>query len=277
MNRRPLNDLFTVCTRSAVRFLREPTIVFFIIGAAIFLVHRVVAGDPRTIVVTTAVRADLTRRFKDQLGRQPSGAELDRALQSWKQEEVLYREALRQGMDREDPFVRTRLVERVRERLSREFPVAEPSPLDLEHWLAQHRSLYEMPFIYEHEYITFPKGDPDAERKRAKYERELNRGASPTSLHLRTSAANVSRERIQEEFGSEVASKVCGLPVGEWHPFETQNTLLLVRMIHIEGGLPQPEVLRERLIMDWKSTMQRQAVERATQAIAGHYRFQERH
>ncbi len=270
-----MNSESGVWARRVARLLHEPTVVFFVIGAAIFLVHRLLAGDPRTIIAGTAVRSDLTRRFQDQMGRPPSGAEIDTALQSWKRDEALYREALRDGIDREDPMVRARLIERVRERLASEFATREPSPAELELWLAQHRNLYELPLVYEHEYIVFPRSDPAAERKRAKSEAALRAGATPTSLGLRTVAAHVHRERIEEEFGADVASRVCSLPVAEWHSLENQNSLILVRMIRVEGGLPNFDVLRERLVMDWKSTRQNEAVERAAQDIAGRYRFEE--
>jgi hypothetical protein len=261
---------------NAVRLLRDPTIHFFILGALIFLVHRVVAGDSRTIVITTALRADLARRFQDQWGRPPSGAELSKDLQGWKCDEALYREALSQGLDREEPMVRTILIDKVRERAALQFPVPEPSEAELDQWLEQHRNLYEAPLVYEHEYIAFPKTGPGAEQQREKYERALKAGATPTSLGLRTVAANVRRERIEQDFGPEVAKRIGALPVGEWQPLENDKTLLLVRMIRIEGGMPSRDVLRDRLVLDRKLALQQKAVEHASQSITARYRFEER-
>jgi hypothetical protein len=261
--------------RKATRLVSEPTIHFFIIGAVIFLAHRLIAGDPRTIIVGPAVRTDLARRFRDRFDRSPSTAEIDTALQSWKLEESLYREALCDGLDREDPMVRTLLINKVRERAALQSPVREPTEAELQQWLAEHRNLYEMPLVYEHEYAVFPKNAPAAEQQRERYERALRAGATPAKLGLRTVAANVRRERIEEEFGAELAKRICSLPVGDWHPLENQNNLVLVRMIRIEGGLPGHVALRDRLVMDWKSTMQQKAVDRAAQAIEARYRFRE--
>ena len=39
------------------RLLREPTLHFFILGALLFLLHHLIVGDPRTIVVSPGVKA----------------------------------------------------------------------------------------------------------------------------------------------------------------------------------------------------------------------------
>ena len=257
------------------RLLSEPTVHFFMIAAAVFLVHRLIAGDPRTIVMSPALRSDLVRRFQDQLGKQPTDADIDAAIQGWKIDEALYREALREGLDRDEPMVRTILINKERERAALEAPVPEPSESELDQFLAKHRDLYVTPLVYEHEYVVFPKNGPAAEQQRAKYERALKAGATPATLGLRSVAANVRRERIEEEFGPELAKQICSLPIGEWQPLESEKSLILVRMIRIEGGPPNPELQHQRLVLGWKAEMQAKATERAAQAIEARYRFKE--
>jgi hypothetical protein len=256
--------------------LREPTVHFFIIGACLFLANQVIAGDPRTIIITPALRADLVRRFQDQRGGQaPSDAELETELRSWKTEEALFREALREGLDRDEPAIRNLLILKMRERASLQVSAPEPSELDIEQWFERHRALYETPTIYEHEYAIFPRTEPNAEQQRSQYERALKAGTTPAALGLRTVAANVARERIENDLGPELAQQICNLPIGEWHSLKDDKNLVLVRMIRIQGGLPNRDALRERLVMSWKAEMQGRAIERATQAIAARYRFEE--
>ena len=262
-------------THKATRVLSEPTIHFFTLGAIIFLAHRFIVGDSRTIVMSPALRSDLVRRFQDQLGKRPSDADIDAALESWKRDEALYREALREGLDREDPGVRALLIGKMRERAALQSTVPQPSESELEQWLMAHKELYIAPYVYEHEYVVFPKNDPATERQRTKYERALKSGATPASLGLRSVAANVRRERIEQEFGPELTKQICSLPIGQWQSLENERSLILVRMIRIEGGPPSPEVLHERLVMGWKAAQQQQAVERAARAIEARYRFKE--
>jgi hypothetical protein len=259
----------------AAHLSKEPTIRFFAIGAALILVQRLLVGDPRTIVITPVLKADLGRRFQDQLGRPPSGVELDAYLRQWKRDEAVYREALREGIDRDDPTVRNVLIGKMRERAALGTRIPDPTESDLQQYLEQHRNLFEAPLIYEHEYVVFPKSEAGSEQKRDAYARKLKAGATTASLGLRSVGAHVNRERIEQEFGPQIADRICHLPVGQWESLETPDRLLLVKMIQVEGGLPKPDVLRERLAADWKASMEQKALERATDAIANRYQFEE--
>jgi len=257
------------------RLIREPTLHFFAIAAFLLLGQRLIAGDPRTVVITPALKADLLRRYHDQLNRAPTPAEAAAFLEGWKQEEALYREALREGIDRDDPTVRNVLVSEMRSRAALQTRIPEPTESDLHQYLEQHRDQFEAPLIYEHEYAVFSKSESNAEEERATYEQQLNDGATPAALELRSTAANVDRKRIEREFGPKVADAICQIAPGKWHELETENRLLLVRMIRIHGGLPTPKVLRARLIASWKAEEEHKSAERAARKIADRYHFEE--
>lgn len=257
------------------RLLREPTLHFFLIAAAVLLCQRLVAGDPRTIEISPALKADLLRRCRDQLNRSPTNAEAAAFMASWKVEEALYREALREGIDSEDATVRMVLVGKMRERALLQMRIPDPTEADLRKYLEEHRGEFEAPLIYEHEWVAFPKGQPGAKEERDKFARQLSAGATPASLGLRSTAANVNRERIEREFGADVAKKVIVLPPSQWHELETADRLLLVKLLRIQGGLPEPQVLHERLVAGFKGAMQAQALAEATRKISERYRFEE--
>ncbi|HXJ23906.1 MAG TPA: peptidylprolyl isomerase [Polyangia bacterium] len=257
------------------RLWREPTLHFFLLAAALLLGHRLVAGNPRTIVITPALKADLLRRYGDQLNRPLTSAEAEACMTAWKGDEALYREALREGIDRDDPTVRSVLIAKMRERVMLRTRPAEPTESDLQQYLAQHRDQFEAPLMYEHQFVVFPKSDPQAAHKRTQDERRLSAGATTASLGLRSTAANVTRDRIEQEFGPEVAGQICRLPIGQWHELETSDRLLLVKMDGIQGGLPPPDLLHARLLAAWQGEMQQKAMAQATRRIADRYRFEE--
>ena len=263
-------------TSVLLRLLREPTLHFFAVAAAALLVQRLIVGDAQTIELTPALKADLSRRYHDQMGRAATPAETEALLASWKAEEALYREALRERLDREDPTVRNLLIGKMRERLLLQTPQREPTEAELQQFLEQHRADYELPLLYEHEYVVFPKSEPGAEQQRAKYERQLVAGATPASLGLRSTVANVNRERIEQEFGPAVAEKVRSLPTGQWHELETNDRLLLVKMNGIQGGLAAPAVLHEQLLGGFQAARAQKVVEQATEAVTRRYRFEEK-
>lgn len=257
------------------RLLQEPTIHFLVLAALILAIQRVIVPDPRVIVITPALKADLVRRFQDQLSRPPNSAEIESYLRAWKRDEALYREALREGIERDDLSVRTLLISQMRERALLATKVPEPTELELQQHLEQHRAEFEAPLVYEHEYVVFAKNEPGAEQRLTKYKRELENGATTSALGLRSVAANVNRERIEQEFGAETTERVRRLPIGKWEVLETDDRFILVRMIHVEGGLPDAPVLHERLVDAWKAAMGQKAIDRASQAIVDRYRFEE--
>src|SRR5687768_4564491 len=195
-------------TTKLARLFREPTLHFFVIAAAVLFGQRLVAGDPRAIEVTPALRADLLRRYRDQLSRPVTSAEAEAFMAAWKADEALYREALREGMDRDDATVRNVLIAKMRERMLLQTRIREPSEAELRQYLERHRDEFDAPVIYEHEYVVFSKQKPEAEQEREKYQRLLMAGATPASLGLRSTAAKVNRQRIEQEFGSEVAEEI---------------------------------------------------------------------
>jgi len=258
------------------RLLREPTLHFFVVAAAALLVQRAIVGDAQTIELTPALKADLLRRYHDQMGRPATPAETDGIIANWKSEEALYREALREKLDRDDPTVRNMLVGKMRERLLLQTPQRDPSEAELQQFLEQHRSDYELPVLYEHEYVVFPKTDPEAAQQRTKYEQKLVAGATTASLGLRSTVANVNRARIEQEFGAAVADQVRALPLGQWRELETSDRLLLVKMNAIQGGLPAPATLHEQLLAGWKVAAAQKIVDQATQRVVQRYHFEEK-
>jgi hypothetical protein len=141
------------------RLVREPTVHFFALAAALFAVQGLAAGDGRTIVVTPALTADIVRRLHDQLGRAPSRKEAEAAIEAWQTDEAVYREAVRDGLDRNDPTVRSVLIGKIRERALLQARIPEPTQTELDEYLAAHRAQFETPLIYEHQYVVLPKSE----------------------------------------------------------------------------------------------------------------------
>jgi hypothetical protein len=222
----------------------------------------------------------------DQIGRAPSREEADAEIEAWKTDEAVYREAVHDGLDRNDPTVRSVLIGKMRERALLQARIREPTEAELDEYLAAHRAQFETPLIYEHEYVGLPKSEratasskgltqlPAAER--AGYLTQLRAGATPASLGLRSTAANVDRERIEQTFGSDMAEKITHLPLGQWQGLEDGDQWLLVELIAVRGGLPPAEALRAQLTAAVMSERQQQAVTQAVRAIAERYRFEDR-
>ena len=95
------------------RLIREPLLHFLLLGAAIFIVHRLVSGgadeEPERIVVTRGDIQSMVTGLSRTWQRPPTREELDGLIQDRVREEVYYREALAMGLDRDDTIIRRRL------------------------------------------------------------------------------------------------------------------------------------------------------------------------
>jgi hypothetical protein len=96
------------------RLLREPLVHFLLIGAVMFGVYAL-APDARTrpaaskeIRLSLDEISQLTLLHQSQWRRLPTPQELQRLVENKVQQEILYREALAMGLDKDDEIVKRR-------------------------------------------------------------------------------------------------------------------------------------------------------------------------
>src|SRR5690349_20816705 len=95
------------------RLLRDPLLHFLLIGALIFAVFSRPAADERSddhqITVTAADVGRLDLAFTRTWNRPPDAEERRAQIRDYIREEVLYRGALKLGLDKDDAIVRRHL------------------------------------------------------------------------------------------------------------------------------------------------------------------------
>jgi len=112
------------------RAVREPLTVFMLVAIGIFAYDAWIADygvddslndvpmmagfHNQPIIVTDSVETALTEEFSWLYGRTPDQAEIDLMVQRWIEDEVVFREALVQGMHFDDAMVRAVLIDKVR-------------------------------------------------------------------------------------------------------------------------------------------------------------------
>ena len=149
------------------RLGREPVMRFALAGALLFAIHAVVqrarrapdepaaAAVSRRIAIGAPVLDRLADGFRAAAQREPSRDELGELLLEFVDEEVLYREALGLRLDRDDPAVRRRLIEKMAVmKRAQELP-REPTRAELERWFAERRHHFVEPARLWFEQIFF--------------------------------------------------------------------------------------------------------------------------
>ncbi len=235
------------------KWLRDPLAHFLIAGAAIWGVISLTGGevDPeaRTISLSREQQAGLALAFERTMGRAPTDAELDARIAQWVREEVLYREALRLGLDEGDPVVKRRLATKMDDLASAQAELAQPSEEDLRAWYRENASGYESSGLIDFEQAYFPtRGAALAARGEGR-----PRG-QPISLPRNVSG--MSDREVGQLFGSEFAEGLSRLETSpEWQgPVQSGYGWHLVRVSNREdGNVPPFEEVREKVERDWRS------------------------
>ena len=130
------------------RWLRDPLVVFLLAGCGVFAVDhwRNPSDDSHRIIDITAAQVDGIRaRWAAQFGREPTGEELKALLDEAVREEILYREALRLALDRNDAIVRRRLAQKMTFMLEDTVAVGTPDAKEVAEYYATQVEHYREP------------------------------------------------------------------------------------------------------------------------------------
>ena len=139
------------------RWLKEPLLHFAVLGLGLFALYRLASDDAgeaaQEIVVDAPRIAALAEQFVRTWRRPPSAAELDGLVQSYVRDEVLYREGLALGLDRDDPVIRSRI--RLKMEVLGDGPETDVTDADLQEWLDAHAHRYAVPARHDVRQVFF--------------------------------------------------------------------------------------------------------------------------
>jgi hypothetical protein len=223
------------------RVLREPLLHFAVLGAALFVAYgllRPSSADADTIVVTSGQVASLEAQFVSAWQRPPTDQERRAIIESHVRDEVLYREGLALGLDRDDPVIRSRVKQKV-EVLSQDALGVEPTEADLAQYLAAHAEAFAIPpeVTFEQVYFDPARHGATADRDIAAVLAALRGGRGAQGLGDQTLLTarmdNALPSDVAARFGSEFAQGIAALPTGPWQgPVRSTYGLHIVRVIH---------------------------------------------
>ena len=261
------------------RILREPLLHFAVLGAALFGVYRFVAptqSDTSTIVISTEQIASIAAQFRGTWQRPPSREELERLIEARVRDEVLYREGLAMGLDRDDPVVRNRVKQKM-EVLSEDALTAEPTDAELQAYLDAHTDQFALPASVSFQQIYFDPArrsrglDIDARRARAVLQAGGRVSGDQTLLPAHMERAYPPD--IEAAFGAAFETSVRSLSVGTWsEPVRSTFGYHLVRVsARTDSRAPALADARDVVAREWLRAQNVAARERLFQSLRARY------
>jgi hypothetical protein len=259
--------------------LREPLVHFLLLGAALFGLDAwlrpsaATAGASEIVVSETRIR-NLAQNFARTWQRPPTREELNGLVESFVREEVMVREALALGLDRDDAIIRRRLQQKLEFVSEEAVAFARPTDEELSTFLQAHPEAFhrEPRATFVQIYLDPGKHAGSLEADARRLIERLNRSGSPPDLAklgdslmlLEGRYENASRADLARLFGSEFADALLKQPAGEWvGPITSGYGAHLVRVESVTpGGTPALEEVRPALEREWANA-KRQELSRA--------------
>ncbi len=171
-----------------LRLLREPLVQFLLIGAVLFGASHFLqpagsatpapqaaqAATPaapsspapsRRIELTLDQLTRLATVFEAQWGREPTPRELDKLVEADVKEEILYREELALGLDKDDEIVRRRMAQKMQFLAEDVAAAHQPTDTGLKTWFDKNAKLFEEParVSFRHLYFSPDRRGANAE------------------------------------------------------------------------------------------------------------------
>jgi len=250
------------------RLLREPLVHFVMLGALLFALDAGLrpaatpgAAASTEIVVNEARIANLAQNFRRTWQRPPTREELDGLVESFVKEEVMVREALALGLDRDDAIIRRRLQQKIEFVSEQAAASAPPTDEELAGYLAAHADAFRT-----EPRVSFAQVYLDPRRRGAALEADarrlldgLNGGREDAARVgdrlqlLEPRYEDAPQAEVARLFGAEFAAAVVGQPAGRWvGPIGSGYGAHLVRVDSIvSGGMPKLDEVRPLVEREW--------------------------
>ena len=266
------------------RLLREPLLHFLVGGALLFALYGIVADDPYQapdrIVVDEERVASLASTFERTWLRAPTRGELDGLVQEFVNEEVLYREGLALGLDRDDGVIRRRLRHKMEFLHTGLAEREEPSEAELAAFLSANRERFQEPARLSLRHV-FVRPDAGTEAARTRANEILGKLVAGESLAetggdstlLPETLVKASERELASVFGAGFASDVLALAGDDWvGPVASAYGLHLVQINErVPARLPELAEVRQRVEQEYETAERTEAKQRFLKELRERY------
>ena len=277
-----------VSARTVLRhWLREPLVHFLLIGSLLFVIsgawgHSNQPGSKRIALTPDDVR-QLEMAFAAQWERQPTSQELAGLVENRVREEILYREALAMGLDKEDDIVKRRMAQKMQFLAEDVANAHEPTTAELKAWFEKNGKQFALPGRITFRHIYFSpdqrgrQAHDDAANALAKIAGQPADSKSAAGLADRFMFqdyyAERSPEQLAKDFGSEFARAILKLKPGSWQgPVESGYGWHLVFVESFTPGrIPAFEEVEPDVKSAWLADQREQAWNEAYTAMRAKY------
>ncbi|MGF1447132.1 MAG: peptidyl-prolyl cis-trans isomerase [Pikeienuella sp.] len=258
-----------------IGFLREPLVQFLVIGAVLFALDRATqpeAVDPNVIRIDEKVQRDLLAVFEEEAGRKPRRDEMDRMVERYIENEVMYREARSLRLEDGDQMMRERLMTRMRNMLFSGIQVPPPEEAVLRAWFEADPERFVTPERLTIEIIGLDTDEAQAEavaerlRAGASMRAAAPQGAYPVTLARRP------RSQLVQLLGAQLMAAIEGGELGVWQRVDSPRGWQVARLVErLPAIRPDFEEIQAEAATQWRAERVRMEARAALDAMMSSY------
>jgi peptidyl-prolyl cis-trans isomerase C len=285
----PKNGLRESVRSFVSQFLREPLVHFLLLGLLLFAFYsytqrgRGGVESSKQIQLTLEDLLQMNMYFASQWKRPPTAEEFRSLVENKVQEEVLYREALAMGLDKDDTIVKRRMAQKL-QFLSEDVAASHPPSTDeLKAWFAKNSGKFAMSnrVSFRHLYFSGDRRGQRAQEDAAAAVKKL--AGQPSDSKLAASLADPfmfqdyygdkTTDQLAREFGPKFAQALLSLKPGSWQgPVESGYGWHLVYVDSIiPGRIPAFEEIEPEVKTAWLGAQKQEAWRKAYAEMRAKY------
>jgi peptidyl-prolyl cis-trans isomerase C len=224
--------------------LKFKIFIFFLIGLFIYIIDIGFNSDQNSkdIFISDQEITSLISAWKSQVGRSPTDDEIGRIITNLIEEEILYREALLLGLDKEDRIIKRRLAQKI-SFLKQESLVDKPSNNDLIGFYNANKDKYYIQPTFTFKHYFFSAESNSGERSQAAYKKILNNDQDIKSdpFFLGKSFSESSLDEISGNFGRQFSLNFNEVILNKWlGPFKSSFGDHIIFIMDARAGYYPP-------------------------------------
>jgi hypothetical protein len=271
-------------------WLKEPWLHFLFFGIALFVLTAALndssPGPTNQRIDVTATEIEwIVRNWEARWQRPPTESELRGLVDHYIRQEVMYREALSMGLDRNDDVIRRRMVQKLEFLTEDLVAQTQPSDAELLTYFRANLDDYVLPERRSFSHIYFNidlRGDAaaiEAEQTLTQLRTSPQVAIDPAELGDRFMLAHEyvaqSEAEVAGQFGQRFASELFATEPGLWHgPVASGYGWHLVRVTDVwENSEPEFTKVRDDVQRDYSTDLKDRAREAMYTSLATDYQI----
>ena len=196
--------------------MKNKLFIFFIIGICIYLIDiGLNSNEDKNIYISDQEIVSLVNAWKSQVGREPTDDEISRIINNLVQEEILYREALRLGLEREDKIIKRRLAQKITF-LKQESILKDFSQKEITDFYMANKEKYYVPDLYTFTHKFFSSNSNAKERAQNHLNNINDSYENSDPFFFGKNFAETSSVEINSNFGSNFSLYFKNSPINLW-------------------------------------------------------------